>query len=551
MSNYNYKNLQDRKLQAMPWTFKNANSEEKERQAKWHTELKKELNTKLAETSFISREVFALWDKLNLGKESWIAANCIIRGNIEIGDYSSINPGVITIGNIKIGDHVRIAAYTQLMAFNHGHERTDIPIHHQKQTQEGITIKDDVWIGANCVITDGVTIGHHSIVGAGAVVTKDVPPYSVVGGVPAKLIKDRKLNLNIKKDDTLALVDDLKTFSSKVKDQLQDVIKYHSKTKNGRTKFIDNKTEKENIISICAAVEYAAMFNETPLDLSANKIANKIKSFQDKETGLFMEPEKKEPVKMIQNAPANDFNILAAGYALEVLDEKLTYPIKKIANLNWNQLYKILENLPFENNAWSAGAWIDACGTAMYFNKKYFNINDINLHSLFGWLNINCDPFTGLWGKPSNKSGWRQPVNGFYRLTRGTYAQYGVEIPYPEKTIDSILSHVHDKRYFSKFKGNCCDVLDVTHPLWLCLKQTDYRSNKIEDIIEKLLHTAINNWTDGKGFSYTLKENDKPNLKYTEQWLGTIYFLADVINCSSILGFKPMGMHRPEIALKL
>ncbi len=74
---------------------------------------------------------------------------------------------------------------------NHGHDRTDIPMTRQGYNNAPIVIEDDVWIGFRAVVLAGVTIGRGSIVGSGAVVTKDVAPYSVVGGVPARVIKSR------------------------------------------------------------------------------------------------------------------------------------------------------------------------------------------------------------------------------------------------------------------------------------------------------------------------------------------------------------------------
>ena len=78
------------------------------------------------------------------------------------------------------------------VAFDHGFDRFDIPMNQQPFTEAPIIIEDDVWIGANCTITKGVRIQTGSIVAANSVVTKDVLPFSIVGGVPAKLIKSRK-----------------------------------------------------------------------------------------------------------------------------------------------------------------------------------------------------------------------------------------------------------------------------------------------------------------------------------------------------------------------
>jgi len=75
---------------------------------------------------------------------------------------------------------------------NHQYDRLDIPIQQQGKNYYKTTIANDVWIGANVIITAGCTIGNHVIIAAGAVVTKDVPDYAIVGGVPAKTIGTRK-----------------------------------------------------------------------------------------------------------------------------------------------------------------------------------------------------------------------------------------------------------------------------------------------------------------------------------------------------------------------
>lgn len=95
------------------------------------------------------------------------------------------------IGNVNIGDAVRIASGVQIFGFNHGYDRVDRYIKDQPITSEGIVIGNGTWIGAGASIVDGVTIGANSVVAAGAVVTKSFPEFSIIGGVPAKLLKNR------------------------------------------------------------------------------------------------------------------------------------------------------------------------------------------------------------------------------------------------------------------------------------------------------------------------------------------------------------------------
>jgi len=90
-----------------------------------------------------------------------------------------------------IGDNCSIASNCVLRASNHNFNNLDIPIREQGHSYGEIILEDDIWISANCVVTANTKIGKGSVIGAGSVVTKDVEPYSVVGGVPAKLIKKR------------------------------------------------------------------------------------------------------------------------------------------------------------------------------------------------------------------------------------------------------------------------------------------------------------------------------------------------------------------------
>ena len=115
-------------------------------------------------------------------------------GAIQIGENSTVNPFCVLYGHggLQIGNGVRIAAQTVMIPANHKFVSTDRPIYQQGLTKKGIVIEDDVWIGAGCKILDGVTIGKGSVIGAGSVVTKSVAPYSVMVGVPAKPLYNRK-----------------------------------------------------------------------------------------------------------------------------------------------------------------------------------------------------------------------------------------------------------------------------------------------------------------------------------------------------------------------
>jgi acetyltransferase-like isoleucine patch superfamily enzyme len=108
-----------------------------------------------------------------------IGRNCLV------GEYSIIRGQ----GGVEIGDRVYTSPFTQIIAVNHVFDDPNTPFVDQGITAQGIVIEDDVWLGAGAVITDGVRVGKGSVVAAGAVVTKDVPPHTVVGGVPAKIIK--------------------------------------------------------------------------------------------------------------------------------------------------------------------------------------------------------------------------------------------------------------------------------------------------------------------------------------------------------------------------
>ncbi len=117
-----------------------------------------------------------------------IGASLKIGNNVGINHYCFIG----VRGDIEIGDNVIFGPRVNIFSENHNFDKVDIPIKHQGVTKDKTIIGNDVWIGGNVSIMSGVNIGDGCIIAAGAVVTKNIPPYSIIGGVPAKIIKNRK-----------------------------------------------------------------------------------------------------------------------------------------------------------------------------------------------------------------------------------------------------------------------------------------------------------------------------------------------------------------------
>lgn len=139
------------------------------------------------------------FNKFQLGKYSIIEDySCLNNavGDIIIGDYCRIGLSNTVIGPIKIGNRVNISQNVVLIGLNHNYQDVTKGIIEQGVTTSPIVIGDDTIIGANAIIIPGVTIGKHCFIGAGCVVTKDIPDYSVTVGNPAKIIKQYSFETN-------------------------------------------------------------------------------------------------------------------------------------------------------------------------------------------------------------------------------------------------------------------------------------------------------------------------------------------------------------------
>ncbi len=538
-----------RRLDFLPWEYAGGASEaERERQAERQRSLTG--TTSLADDAFIAESAAVFCDELRMGERSYIAAHAYVTGSVTIGADSTINPFTVVRGRVTLGDGVRIGAHASLLAFNHG-TAPDQPIFRQPHTSRGITVGDDVWIGSNALILDGITIGPHSIIGAGAVVTKDVPPYSVTAGNPARVIRDRRTP---KAPPPSLAPSALPTptrpptapppglapsaltapapsgnlsrraarLASRARDQADTLL---TRCFNGE-QFVDRPGEPPAIRPWCDAIELSdLLLRRTP---TGHPTADLINRLQKTELSVL-------------EGPAS-YHILCAGYALNLLDSCFPRPIPLAFTT------EDLDNLPWARNAWSAGAAIDSVGTAIAQNLKHHN-DPTHLFTLIGWLTARADPTTGMWGTPHPDDGWLQVVNGFYRLTRGTYAQYGLPLPYPEAAIRTLLAHSQDHRVFTGDGFNACNVLDVIHPLWLAGKQTDYGRADARHWAEQMLDAILDRWVDGAGFAFAPDATDDraiPGLQGTEMWLAIIWLLTDYLGFSDVLGYRPRGVHRPE-----
>jgi maltose O-acetyltransferase len=119
-------------------------------------------------------------------------ANFYTGWEIEIGDDSSLGIGCMIPYDLKVGRDVMMGPYVIVVGDSHRFENRDLPMRLQGiEDYPPVRIEDDVWIGARAIILPGISIGKGAIIGAGAVVTKDIPPYAICAGNPARIIRYR------------------------------------------------------------------------------------------------------------------------------------------------------------------------------------------------------------------------------------------------------------------------------------------------------------------------------------------------------------------------
>ncbi|MGW0417738.1 DapH/DapD/GlmU-related protein [Streptomyces sp. NPDC003015] len=698
-----------------PWLFADEATEE-QRAAQREVQEAIGGDTGIGERCYVAESAAVFPDRLRLGDDSYIAAHAYVTDELITGSDCTLNPFTTVRGNVVLGDGVRIGAHTSLLGFNHS-MAPDRPVFRQPLTSRGIRVGDDVWIGSHVIVVDGVTIGDHCVIGAGAVVTRDLPAWSVAAGNPARVLRDRleaatgraeprsaggptattgaetgppagpgtpaendparalrdRRKAGVAADaarteprsaddptattgsgtgpppgpGTPAENDPARALRDRRKAGVVDaaveavapgaairpdggprattrpaakdaeaptagsaggaVGPAGARPGGGRTpvsgagpglglglglglgdgdlaafagtaraqagelldrcwdggQYVDRPGVAPTVRAHCDAVEIAdLLLGAAPEHLSAEEHIERLSGLQDPKSGLV--PEFGEPLPVTDadgfiGEGAALYHVLCVGYALDLLGTGLPHPVCGANNMTARQLFARLESLPWRTGAWGAGAWVDSLATAAHWNLRHGDgggAGNGTPESLFGWLLTRVDPWTGMWGSPSAEEGRLQMVNGYYRLTRGSFAQFGLPVPYPERVVDTVLDHARDTRHFGPGRENACNVLDVAHPLWLCTRQLGrpaggYRSAEIRDWAERQLSTVLRRWQDGRGLGFgpgAAGPGPEPGLQGTEMWLAITWHLADLLGRSDELGYRPRGIHRPEPA---
>jgi len=196
-----FRTQHQRRLSWMPWLYFSLKARHRAWAETWQAEVQAELlrteTVVLGRDCFIAPEAAIFGEPgrgIVMGDRCSVAAHAFLHGPLHLGSEVSINARATLDGGragIRIGHGTRIASGATLYAFDHGlapdHRIMDQPV-----TSRGIELGCDVWVGAQAGITDGVRIGDHAVVAMGAVVTRDVPPWALVAGVPARIIGDRR-----------------------------------------------------------------------------------------------------------------------------------------------------------------------------------------------------------------------------------------------------------------------------------------------------------------------------------------------------------------------
>lgn len=492
---------------------------------------------------YLSPAAYWTGETITLGADCQVAAGVRLDGQLSAGARCSFNLNCSLAGRVRMGSDVRIATGAGLWGFDHEHDDVTIPISAQGIRSSGIEIGDDVWIGANAVVTDGVHIGSHVIVAAGAVVTRDVPSFAIVAGNPARVVRDRR---KPRQGPDAKVVDALMRLSDKAERDWPQVLARHRTDARGSHSYTDPRNDgSDPLRPDCDAIQIAAMFNAVPEGREVPGWIAHIKAHQDQGTGLFLKaPQDPSPrVDAIEPSGVHLYDVLCATYALECLgatpDHRIAWSDRVLADPD-----PYLDQLDWVREGWHCGGVVDALGTAAYVNQRHFG-GQPGLDRLFGALLLRCRPDSGLWSPPVDGDPLLA-VNGFYRLTRGCHAQFGLPVPYPSLSIDTLLAYCRAKDAFAGADRTACNVLDVIHPTMTAARHTAHRADEVTAAILLLAGELDAQWQDGRGMAFGPAEDT--SLQGTEMWLSIAGLVAVHLGIADRLSFKLRGIHRWDAA---
>ena len=490
-------------------------------------------------------------DTFALGDRSYVAAHAHVSGDVVVGADCSVNVSVAVRGRVRIGRAVRIGSHTSILGFEHGFADLEQELFRQPLSSAGITIGDDVWIGSHVVVLDGVRIGSHAVVGAAAVVTRDVPAWAVVVGNPARVVRDRRAG------SSAALAGRLRAFADVATAELPAIL--DAAWVDGR--YRDAPTVAPTMRAHGDAIELAdLLLGVPPAHLTRAEHVARLRAAQDPSTGLVAElTDPAIPSAASEPGSAGDqlpdqlpdhvraYHVLSVGYALDLLGSSFAYPVRAITALSPGTVVSLLDALPWATNAWGAGALVDSVGTALTWALRAGAPLPAGLvDAVVGWLVVHRDPASGLWG--STEGGLLEPINGAYRAARGTLAQWGVPVDGQDALIDTVLRRSVD--VVGALDASACDALDVVHLLhWAVRTRPDHRRAEIADVARAVLETALAAWFPGRGLAFA--PGREPTLQGTEMWLAVAWYAADLLGEADALGYTPRGVHRPGPAVRL
>lgn len=572
----------------------------------------------LGEYCFISELASIDNDSLRLGDRTYVAAGAYLTGDLTAGADCSINPYTVIRGSVAMGDGVRVGAHTSILGFNHSMEPgtpvfrqpltakgivigDDVWIGSHVVILDGVHVGSHSVLAASAVVTkdvpEGAIVGGNPAkfmrwrVDPGDEPDDAVPPvkpepessspaYDATGpefASPAPSAATPAPSAATAEPPTAAaepptattapapivteggspgLAERVAELADQARDEASALLQRAWRDDLGL--FADRPGVAPTVRAQCDAIEIADLLLGTaPPQAAAAVQLRRLHEWQDATTGAVapLGPDGRQAAGLGFSDGDVAYHVLSVGYALDLLGSAFDAPLSWVTDATPESVVAFCDSLPWATDAWNAGHHIDGFGTALLWTRRSGHPIAAGVpEALFGWLVTHVDPQTGMWGSPTPERGLLPVVNGFYRASRGTFAQFGMPLPHPERVIDTVLRHARDPRSFAPGARNACNVLDIAHPLWLT-RGSGYRGDEVRELAARLLSDALTTWVPGSGFSFRepsaatrgLAETD-PGLQGTEMWLAILWYLADLAGVSDALGYRPRGVHRPEPA---